>query len=61
VPEEFRDSLFGEFSRAHGTVATGTGLGLYVVRTLAEAQSGRATYEPGPYGGSIFTISLRAC
>ncbi|MBC9732705.1 response regulator [Nocardioides marmotae] len=61
VPEEFRASLFGEFSRAHGTVATGTGLGLYVVRTLAEAQSGRASYAPGPYGGSVFTISLRAC
>ncbi|MDN4160791.1 ATP-binding response regulator [Nocardioides abyssi] len=61
VPEEFRGSLFREFTRAHGTVATGTGLGLYVVRTLAEAQSGRATYTPGPYGGSVFTLSLRAC
>lgn len=60
VPEEFRDQLFKEFSRATGTVATGTGLGLYVVRTLAEAQNGRVSYRPGQYGGSVFTISLMA-
>lgn len=60
VPEEFRDQLFKEFSRATGTVATGTGLGLYVVRTLAEAQNGRISYRPGQYGGSVFTISLMA-
>ena len=40
--------------------ATGTGLGLHVVRTLAEAQNGRVTYRPGQYGGSVFTISLMA-
>lgn len=60
VPEEFRDQLFREFARAHGTVATGTGLGLHVVRTLAEAQSGSVSYAPGPYGGSVFSIRLRA-
>ncbi len=46
VPEEFRDQLFREFTRAGGTVATGTGLGLYVVRSLAEAQGGTVTYSP---------------
>jgi signal transduction histidine kinase len=61
VPPEFQDRLFREFTRASGTVATGTGLGLFVVRTLAEAQNGRIAYEPGEYGGSIFTISLLAC
>ncbi|MCM0620375.1 hybrid sensor histidine kinase/response regulator [Nocardioides bruguierae] len=60
VPEEFRAQLFAEFSRASGTVATGTGLGLYVVRGLAEAQGGRAGYEPGQYGGSVFTVALPA-
>jgi signal transduction histidine kinase/DNA-binding NarL/FixJ family response regulator len=61
VPPEFQDRLFREFTRASGTVATGTGLGLFVVRTLAEAQNGQVAYEPGEYGGSIFTISLLAC
>ncbi|TIC82964.1 response regulator [Nocardioides sp. GY 10127] len=60
VPEDFRDQLFAEFSRASGTVATGTGLGLFVVRALAEAQGGRADYEPGAYGGSVFTVALPA-
>ena len=40
VPVEFQDQLFREFTRAGGSVATGTGLGLYVVRSLAEAQGG---------------------
>lgn len=61
VPPEFRDQLFREYSRAHASVASGTGLGLYVVRTLAEAQSGTVAYEPRPGGGSVFTIALNAC
>lgn len=60
VPVEFRDHLFREFARAHGAVATGTGLGLYVVRTLAHAQQGDVSYAPGTEGGSVFTISLCA-
>lgn len=61
VPVEFQERLFREFTRASGTVATGTGLGLFVVRTLAEAQNGRVSYAPGEYGGSIFTIAMTAC
>ncbi len=60
VPVEFRDHLFREFARAHGAVATGTGLGLYVVRTLAHAQQGDIAYAPGAEKGSVFTISLLA-
>ena len=60
VPEEFRPHLFQEYSRAPGTSARGTGLGLYVVRALAESQGGRVTYRPGSPRGSVFTISLPA-
>ena len=60
VPPEFRGQLFREFARADGAAATGTGLGLYVVRTLARAQSGDISYSPLPEGGSVFTIALLA-
>jgi signal transduction histidine kinase len=60
VPEDFRDQLFREFSRPSGAVATGTGLGLYVVRCLAEAQGGTVDYQPGSTGGAVFTLTLPA-
>ncbi len=61
VPPEFVENLFKEFSRAPDTVATGTGLGLYVVKTLATAQSGTISYRPGAEGGSVFVVKLLAC
>ena len=60
VPEEFRDRLFREFARADTNTVTGTGLGLHVVRTLAEAQGGAASYTPRPEGGAVFTVELPA-
>ncbi len=60
VPAEFQDQLFREFTRAGGSVATGTGLGLYVVRSLAEAQGGSVSYSPSASGGACFTLSLPA-
>ncbi|MEV7431016.1 MULTISPECIES: PAS domain S-box protein [unclassified Nocardioides] len=41
VPAESRDRLFERF----GTTTGGTGLGLYIVRALAEAHGGSATYS----------------
>lgn len=60
VPESFVPKLFDEFTRATGTTARGTGLGLYVARSLAEAQGGTLTYQPGIAGGSVFLASLPA-
>jgi signal transduction histidine kinase len=58
VPEEFREQLFEEFSRARDAGTRGTGLGLFLVRSLAQAQDGGADYRPRPGGGSVFTITL---
>ena len=60
VPESFRPRLFQEYSRAPGSRARGTGLGLFVVRALAEAQGGTVTYAPRDPQGSIFTLTLPA-
>jgi signal transduction histidine kinase len=60
VPEDFRPRLFQEYSRAPGSRARGTGLGLFVVRALAEAQGGSVTYAPRAPQGSVFTLTLPA-
>ena len=58
MPESFRAHLFDEFTRAEDARARGTGIGLFVVRSLAEAQGGRADYRPREGGGSVFTVTL---
>jgi signal transduction histidine kinase len=60
VPESFGPRLFQEYSRAPGTTARGTGLGLFVVRALAEAQGGSVSYTPRRPQGSVFTLRLPA-
>jgi signal transduction histidine kinase len=59
VPSDKREHLFERFYRAHeGKLAVaGTGLGLNIVREIAEAQGGRAWAEY-PEQGSIFLLAL---
>jgi signal transduction histidine kinase len=56
VAPALRPALFQRFRKAHGT--DGTGLGLYIVRRVAEETGGYARYESREPHGSIFTISL---
>jgi signal transduction histidine kinase len=59
VPSDKREHLFERFYRAHeGNMAiTGTGLGLNIVREIAEAQGGRAWAEY-PEQGAVFLLAL---
>ena len=60
VPTEFTERMFEQFSRADGVRVKGLGLGLFVVRSLAEAQGGRTEYRALDGGGARFSIVLPA-
>lgn len=63
VPPEFVPHLFERFTRAVSGVAptrTGTGLGLYIVGELVEANGGSIRYEPNRPTGSRFVVELPA-
>jgi PAS domain S-box-containing protein len=61
VPPDFVPHLFDRFARASSGVATttaGTGLGLYLVRQLAQAGGLDVSYEPNQPHGAVFTLTV---
>jgi signal transduction histidine kinase len=56
VPEERRTSLFQRFAGGHP--GSGTGLGLYIVRRIAEKHGGTVAYASRSPRGSVFTLTL---
>lgn len=56
IAPEFLDRVFDKAYR--GASSTGTGLGLYLARTFAEAQGGRLDVTSEPGAGSTFTLAL---
>lgn len=61
VPAEEREKIFAPYYRgSNQRLATGTGVGLYICRELANKMGGSLTYAPNPLGGSIFVLTLVA-
>ena len=61
VPEELRDRLFTKFYRAERSLITGTrgtGLGLFISKTIIELQNGKIGIEPDQGKGSVFYFTL---
>ncbi|HEY2476410.1 MAG TPA: HAMP domain-containing sensor histidine kinase [Candidatus Cybelea sp.] len=58
VSEAQRPNLFLRFAGGHP--GAGTGLGLYIVRRIAEKHGGSVTYAPRSPSGSTFTMTLPA-
>jgi len=56
VQPDRRESLFQRFGGTRGAVSSG--LGLYIVRRIAEKHGGSVTYGPRDPQGSVFTLRL---
>ncbi len=60
VPEALRERIFEPFYRlpGHAETAGGVGLGLSLVKQIAERHGGKVRCEPRESGGSCFVLSL---
>ncbi|HET7567511.1 MAG TPA: ATP-binding protein [Gaiellaceae bacterium] len=62
IPEEQQARIFEKFGRADvaGGSKPGTGLGLFIARSIAEAHGGTLEVSSRPSSGATFTITLPA-
>jgi signal transduction histidine kinase len=60
VSDNVRSHLFTRFARGDDRRGGGSGLGLYIVRRVAEESGGTVRYEPNVPQGSIFTLRFPA-
>jgi signal transduction histidine kinase len=60
IQPEHYEHIFEKFGRVGGSAKPGTGLGLFLSRSFAEAHGGSLDVESRPGEGSTFTLTLPA-
>jgi signal transduction histidine kinase len=60
IPEGLRSAIFSPFVRVEDGRRPGQGLGLYIVKSLAESHGGSAWVESSATGGARFCFALPA-
>jgi signal transduction histidine kinase len=60
IPLDDQKLIFEKFGRAtvEGGTKPGTGLGLFIARSIAEAHGGSLDVDSAPTQGSVFTLEL---
>jgi signal transduction histidine kinase len=58
IADEHHAQIFEKFGRVVGTEKPGTGLGLFLARSFAEAHGGSLAVESTPGEGAVFTLIL---
>jgi signal transduction histidine kinase len=60
IPRDQQARIFEKFERAdvEGGSKPGTGLGLFIARSIAEAHGGSLDVSSGAESGSTFTVTL---
>lgn len=61
VPEAFRERIFQRFAQADSSTTrsnSGTGLGLYIAKTLVEIHGGHLAFEDAENAGAVFYFEL---
>ena len=58
IAPEYQTQIFEKFGRAAGSAKPGSGLGLFLARSFAEAHGGSLAVESQPGEGATFTLKL---
>jgi len=60
VPADMRQRVFDRFTRRRGETAAGSGLGLSIVRAVADSHGGTVAVGEAEGGGAVFAVTLPA-